>query len=222
MRSDAQIQDFTGPTGARPSAGPRAAGFTLIEILIVLVIVAFISGILVTSFERVLDVRLRIASFLDTTETPTLVASWFRDSIGGLVADVKDGADQFGGAERQMTGLTVAPLSGPPGVPTRITWEIAYDSGENRTYLRYQSANAEEMAVASWPGDRGDFQYCGPDFVCHSAWPPPSGTASELPSFILLDAVKGTENWPVLAAPRSDRDPLRRPNDLPKSLGGRS
>ena len=208
------------------ASGPRASGaegFTILEILVVLMIVAFISGILVTSFERVLDIRLRIASFLDTTETPTLVASWFRDSVGGLMADVKDGDDQFGGAQRRLTGLTVAPLNGPPGVPTRITWEIAYDRSEDRTYLRYQAPDLQQMAVASWPGDRGDFQYCGPDFVCHSAWPPPTGTASELPAFVILDAVKGSENWPVLAAPRSDRDPLKRPGELPKSMtGGRS
>lgn len=205
-----------GTAGVTPRRA--AQGFTIIEMLIVMVIVALISGILVTAFERVLDVRTRLVVFLDGTDTPNLIAGWFRGSVEGLMADLKDGADRFSGAPRRMIGLSVAPIGGPPGVPTRITWEIAYDPATDRTYLRYQSANHAQLTIASWPKDRGGFQYCDPDLSCYRSWPPPAdpGTrpASELPALVLLDAVRGTETWPILAAPQSAPDPLPRPGSL--------
>jgi len=183
------------------------AGFTLVEILVVLVIVSLISGIVLFAFQRVLDVRLRIAEFLDGSDTPNLIASWFRDDIDGLVPDAKGGADVFSGAPRQLTGLSVAPLNGMAGVPTRVTWEITFDPDAGRTYLRYQGANAPLLTIASWPKDRGNFRYCGRDLACYENWPPPSGKVSELPSLVLLNTVKGTEDWAILAAPMAAHNP---------------
>src|SRR5438067_13335496 len=86
-----------------------AAGFTLVELLVVLVIAALISGVLLSGFERVLDIRLRLAAFLDGVDAPTLVADWFRASVGGLLPDAKTGHDRFAGNIRRMTGLSLAP-----------------------------------------------------------------------------------------------------------------
>jgi hypothetical protein len=184
--------------------------------LVVLVIVAMISGVLLTAFEQVLDLRLRLAAFLEGVDVPTLVAGWFRDSIEGLMPDLKGGADQFAGNARQLTGLSLMPVEGVAGVPTRITWELDYEAGEDRTYLRYQAQNQAPLAIASWPGNLGGFYYCGADLNCYRSWPPAAG-ADELPALIRLDAVRGTEFWPILAAPQSARQPLPRtpnPSDL--------
>lgn len=176
--------------------------------MVVLVIVALISGTLLFAFQSVLDIRLRLAQFLDGTDTPNLVAGWFRETVDGLVPDAKDGTDAFSGAPRRLTGLSLAPLNGLAGVPTQITWEVAFNSSTGRTDLRYQAANQPQMTIASWPDDRGGFQYCDPSLVCYDRWPPPSGTASEVPSLIRLDAIRGTEAWAILAAPRNGLDPL--------------
>lgn len=189
------------------AARTQAPGFTLIEILVVLTIVALISGSVLLAFQRILDVRLRLAQFLDGTDTPNLIAGWFRDLVDGLVPDIKDGADQFAGSARSFTGLSVAPLNGMAGVPTRITWQLAYDPDAGRTYLRYQAASDPGLTIASWPEDRGAIQYCAPDLACYDAWPPPSKKVAQVPSLIRLDIVKGTESWAILAAPQSDHDP---------------
>ena len=185
-----------------------AAGFTIIEILVVLIIVAAISGVLLFAFERVLDIRVRLAAFLEGTDVPTLIAGWFRDSVEGLLPDAKGGADQFTGDARGFSGLSVAPIDGMAGVPIRIGWELDFDAYAGRTYLRYRTADAGPLTVASWPGDLGSLSYCSPDLVCGDRWPPPEAEATELPALIRLDAVKGTQFWPILAAPQADREPL--------------
>jgi general secretion pathway protein J len=188
--------------------GRASAGFTLIEVLVVLVLTALITGILLLAFERVLDIRVRLAAFLEGTDVPTLIAGWFRGSVDGLLPDAKDGADQFSGTARRFAGLSVAPIAGMAGVPTRISWELAFEPERGRTYLRYRSGDDQPMTVASWPGDLGSLRYCAPDLSCYDSWPPPLPAAAQLPSLIRLNAVRGTEFWPILAAPRADRDPL--------------
>ena len=190
---------------------PRAKerGFTLIEMLVVLVLVGLITGILFSAFERVLDIRLRLAAFLEGVDVPTLVAGWYRDSVEGMIPDVVGGAYQFAGGPRQMTGLSLMPVEGVAGVPTRISWELDYQEDERRTYLRYQAENQGWQAIASWPGDLGGFYYCAPDLSCYRNWPPAAGTAA-LPALIRLDTVRGTQFWPILAAPQADRTALPR------------
>jgi prepilin-type N-terminal cleavage/methylation domain-containing protein len=179
------------------------AGLSLIELLVVLVVVALIATVLTTGLERVLDIRLRLAAFLDGTDAPTLVADWFRDTVRGIIADADTGRDQFTGKPRIMAALSLAPLNGTTGVPTRITWNLDYDNAAGRTYLRYRNGEGEPMAVASWPGDYGGFRYCGGDLKCHDTWPADQ-KSPQLPALVRLDAVKGETKWAILAAPASD------------------
>lgn len=188
-----------------PAAGRGGAGFTLVEVLVVLVIAALVSGVLLAGFERVLDIRLRLTSFLDGVEGPTLVADWFRASVKGLVPDARSGHDRFGGNARRMSGLSLAPLNAATAVPTAITWELTFDPDAGRSYLRYRNGAGSEMTIASWPGDYGRLSYCGGDFTCHPSWPPDQ-RSSQLPALVRLDIRKGDDPWPILAAPQADRD----------------
>lgn len=182
----------------------------------VLVIVALISGVLMAAFSRVLDVRERLATFLDGAEAPVLVGDWFRDTVGGLVPDVPAGDGHFTGTAHRLTGLSLAPLDGPPGVPVVITWEIVFDTGAGRTHLRYHEGDRQTLDIASWPGDQGGLRYCDANFACRGSWPP-DNKASELPPLIWLDAVKGDAPWPILAAPRADLTPLSAKTDSVKA-----
>jgi hypothetical protein len=176
----------------------------------VLVIVALISGVLMSGFERVLDIRLRLAAFLDGVDAPTLVSDWFRASVGGLVPDHETGRDRFAGNAHRMTGLSLAPLNATAGVPTRITWVVTFDADAGRSYLRYGNGGEREMTIASWPGDYGAISYCGSDLACHESWPL-DAKSPQLPALVRLDAVKGRERWPLLAAPQGDHDPFPPP-----------
>jgi prepilin-type N-terminal cleavage/methylation domain-containing protein len=181
-----------------------SGGFTLVELLVVLVIVALVSGVLLSAFERVLDIRVRLATFLDGVEAPVLVVDWFRASVSGLLADSAEGQDRFAGNPRGMRGLSLAPLNSAAGVPTRIAWTVTFEAATGRSYLRYSNGDGPAMTIASWPGDYGGLRYCGADLVCRASWPPDKD-ASQLPALIRLDMIKGTERWPVLAAPQGNR-----------------
>jgi prepilin-type N-terminal cleavage/methylation domain-containing protein len=190
-----------------PGSTPPTRGFTLVELLVVLVVIGLISTVLLTGFERVLDIRLRLAGFLDGVEAPVLVADWFRASVGGLVADPVAGPGRFAGTARRLSGLSLAPVAAAAGVPTRIAWSVVYNEESGRSELRYRNGAAAEMLIASWPGDSGGLSYCGADLVCRDTWPP-DRNAAQLPRLVRLDAVKGGDPWPILAAPRSDANPL--------------
>lgn len=177
----------------------------MVELLVVLTVVALISAVILSGFGRVLDIRLRLAAFLDGVDAPVLVADWFRGSVAGLVPDARGGRDRFAGNARRLTGLSLAPLNATAGVPTRITWEVMFDADAGRSYLRYRNGEASEMTIASWPGDYGGLRYCGSDRACHPSWPVDE-RSTQLPALIRLDAIKGDESWVVLAAPQADRD----------------
>jgi hypothetical protein len=97
-------------------------------------------------------------------------------------------------------------------------WSLAYEPDRGRTYLRYKAGAQAPWTVASWVGDSGALSYCEADLTCTGTWPAPQGsaalgrvvavTAPQLPAIIRLDAVKGEEAWPILAAPQAGRDPL--------------
>jgi prepilin-type N-terminal cleavage/methylation domain-containing protein len=202
---------------SRTRRGAKAHGFTLVEVIVVLVIVALISGALLAAFQRLLDVRLRIAGFLDGTDTPNLVAGWFRDSVNGMIPDVKGGAGVFTGNARRFSGLSTAPLNGMSGVPTPITWQLDYNADTGRTYLRYQAAADPGLTIASWPDNRGRIQYCTSLLACFDAWPPRNLNVTQVPALIRLDVVKGIDAWAILASPENDREPVTLQSQTPAS-----
>jgi len=182
-----------------------ARGFTLIELLVVLVIVALVSGVLLTAFDRVIDIRVRLAAFLDGVDAPVLVADWYRSSVSGLIGGETGGKDRFAGSAHAMTGLSLAPLNATAGVPTQITWKVVFEPAAGRSYLRYANGDGPAMTIASWPGEYGGFHYCGADLICHDSWPLDKDSP-QLPAIIRVDLIKGTEPWPLLAAPQSHHD----------------
>jgi hypothetical protein len=175
--------------------------------MVALAILGLIAGIVMASFEGLLGVRTRLTAYLDASETPTVVAAWFRDSVAGLVAAPGAGEARFGADGRRLAGLSLAPIAGPSGLPTAIAWSLAYDEGSGRTTLYYRAGAGQRQAIASWPGDRGGFRYCDARLECSGSWPPPDADkAVQLPTLIRLDAVRGRQAWPILAAPRAAID----------------
>ncbi len=155
-----------------PPAAQR--GFTLLEMLVVLVLVALISTLLLEGISHVLLLRERLLGV--------------RSSVAGLLPDYPTAQSNllfqarspqvFEGQSDALSGLTLAALDANGGVPTRFSWRL----------LR---ANQEYWAVMGWPGEQGEFRYQDKAGKWHEQWPPALGLEPpQLPSAVLLTGLR--------------------------------
>jgi general secretion pathway protein J len=160
-------------------------GFTLLEMLVVLVLVGFITTLLLQGFAYVLHLRSRFLIQLGDVQQATLQEHWFRSTTAAIVTDYKQGEFIFQGKAHQFSGLTLSALDATLGVPTPFTWQLDYSEG--MMVLRYQNSQGEKWEVADWFGDEGYFRYMTKDGKWHNQWPPQFGNnTAQIPRLILL------------------------------------
>jgi len=160
-------------------------GFTLLEMLVVLVIVSLISTVLLEGFSYVLHLRSGFLVQLENGQKGVIQEHWFRSSIAGIVTDYQEGEDIFKGKERELSGLTLAALDSIAGAPTSFAWQLQYTDGTTR--LNYQNSQGEIWEVAHWFGDEGYFQYRAVNGDWHNQWPPQLGLkTAQIPRLIVL------------------------------------
>ncbi len=163
----------------------KKRGFTLLEMLVVLILVGFISTLLLQGFSYVLHLRSRFLVQLYDLQQGTLQEHWFRSTTAAIVTDYKGGESMFQGKERELSGLTLSALDTTLGVPTPFAWQMDYSDG--MMVLRYQNSQGEKWDVARWLGDEGHFRYMARDGKWHNQWPPQFGTSPpQIPRLILL------------------------------------
>jgi len=181
------------------------AGFTVLEMLVVLVVVGLIAISLFEGVGRLNDMSWRLGPFLQRSERDRLTKLWFRQSINGAWPDRKDGAHVFVGAATQFSGLTLAPLNEYPGRPTEFKWQLVYDSLRDETTLVYTGFGPWALEVRQWHGSNINFSYLAPDLTWHDAWPPGIGQAAQLPVAVRLFAED--DHAVVAAAVKGATDP---------------
>lgn len=215
----------SGPLGT--PAGP--GGFTLIEMLVVLVLTALVVGVVFEGLGRVADLRVRLARHLDGALDETIVGSWFRSSIAALQTDLVEAPDAFRGSSTEMRGLTLKPIDLPAGAATAFAWRLASDVVSGLTRLSYRGADGTWREIAAWPGAGARFLYAGPDGEWRSEWPPPlsgaaplgqvvSRQAPQLPRFIRLDGGSGAETRSIAASVLGTTLPRQGITDILKAL----
>lgn len=199
----------------RPPGSDRQSGFTLIEMLTVLILVGLVSGILFEALGQVFSLRQRLGPYLDGVAASRMTLSWFRESTAALIGDFGDGQNQFKGDARGFTGLSLMPLDAEPGTPTTIAWRLDYDQSDRRTTLQYRGVRQQWLSVAEWRDRTGAFSFNdGSGWV--SVWPPADirpGTR-QIPRQIRVDIGQGPETWSIVVGTIEDesrpqiRDPL--------------
>ena len=187
------------------SAGQR--GFTLLEVLVVLIIVSMVSGIVFQAFEITLRLNRRFGLEQANSQQGAMLADWFRQSIRGLQPDYTEGKSIFKGGEKRISGLSTNTLAADYGVPAALVWELAFDPDRGETSLRYGTGD-NSAPLISWPGTAGRFVYFDAKGEAHDSWPPPLGMWPQLPAAIRLEAARGSEPYVIVATPLG---PARRP-----------
>jgi len=189
----------------------RALGFTILEMLVVLVIVGMVSSILFQALDQVYRLQSRFGIQLAQSQQGEMYVEWFRQVVQGLQTDFSNGKETFQGKESEFTGTTTSSLSADYGEPTTVTLSLQYDTFDNVTELSYTS-NSRKMKLFSWPGKQARrFIYLDANGDPHDTWPPPFGIWPQLPNLILLQYQRDGEPQLIAAVPRGTREPKVRP-----------
>jgi general secretion pathway protein J len=205
----------------------KQRGFTVIEMLVVLVLTAILVSIMFEGLGRVADLRVRLARHLDGALDESIVGSWFRGSIASMTPDLAGAPDAFRGSATEMSGLTLKPVELPAGAATAFAWQVHSERGTTR--LSYRGADGQWREIAAWAGTEARFFYAGPSGEWRGDWPPPLSGASaplgqivardqpQLPRFVRLDS-GGGEGRSIAASVLGTTMPRQGVNDLLRSL----
>lgn len=157
------------------------------EVIVVLVITSLIVTILMQGLSVVLGTKLKFGRTLSSVEAQGLQMNVIKTPIQGLMPDYHDGPEKFVGAERRLTGLTIYPLQGVTGAPTKITFSLDYDISENVTTLSYSELGYDTVSLAEWPGNIGRFYYRGRLGDWTPRWPPPGDEFLQAPRTVRIE-----------------------------------
>lgn len=203
------------PAPPRATSPEAAAGFTLLEMLVVLVLAALIGGILLQGMQHSFSLQQRFGAEIFRVQQGAMRADWFRQSIEGLMPDHDDGRRKFKGEIARMSGLTTMPVVGASGAITAVSWRLTFDPARGETRLRLGDAE-DAPAVLAWPGDSGRFVYLDDKGGRHDAWPPFLGRWPQLPEAVILEYTADGEARSVVAVPKGPRAPFQRRTDIEK------
>lgn len=171
----------------------RTKGFTLLEIIVVIVLFSLIATLAMQGISYVLAQRSRMALFQQELIKTTLRHQWFQESTSQLLVPPDDKRYQLIGSAESFSGITASPLLFPERAGEQITWVIARsDAGISLTYV--QSNNPDDSALSTekklilFEDLRGEayFRYMDELGQFHEGWPPVDGRYSALPDGIYL------------------------------------
>lgn len=189
------------------------AGFTLIEVLVVLIIVAIISGVLFQALEQAYRLQERFGMELFKVQQGSMATDWYRQTVQGLQPDYPDGRNLFHGEERAFSGLSSNPLGDDYGAPVPIVWKIRSNQQTGATELVYIEEK-QETPILSWRGKEARFTYLDEQQASHDSWPPPLGLWPQLPKQIQLVTRDDGEPVRIIASPLGPAATLMRTQDF--------
>lgn len=196
-----------------PRRTRNQAGFTLVEVLVVLIIVAMVSGVLFEALERAYQLQNRFGSELFRVQQGQMAMDWYRQSAQGLYPDHTDGRNIFNGQAQEFSGLSGNPLGDEYGALTPITWKIRDDPSSGTAELVYVQ-DQQETTILTWRGKNSRFMYLDEQQEPHQSWPPPLGVFSQLPKQIQLVSENDSDSINITVSPRGPISPPLRLQDL--------
>jgi general secretion pathway protein J len=149
------------------SRGSR--GFTLIEVLVVVVLISLMSYLLMQSMSQVMFLRFRFVHFLETLQVGKMQEQWFRQVASSVTTDLPPATNIFKGDGKEFTAKVLNPLQGPIGVPTSARMRLV--KAGVRVYLKYTELGSE-LDLGSWVADQASFSYLDKEGELHNQWPP--------------------------------------------------
>jgi prepilin-type N-terminal cleavage/methylation domain-containing protein len=185
-------------------------GFTLFEVLVVMVITGMISAVLMQGFGIVLSTRLTVGNKLVDLQSIVVNQSVITEPLRGIVPDDTKDPIPFKGQPLTLSGRTVHALLSAPGIPTDFT--LTFENELAGSKLVYEEKGRPKVDLAHWPGGNPTFKYRDFSGNWLSTWPP-QGTVSQTPWLIWIDG--GSTLAPLVVAVQGPHRPQVRMEDLP-------
>jgi general secretion pathway protein J len=210
---------------SRAQVKNRDSGFTLVEVLVVLVIVAMITLLLTQALSTVFALRLRLAPYLDRIGQTALIDDWLHGVLGAVVTDAQDGKNIFRGTSTSIEGLTLAPLNAKAGLRTPFLLELK-SRANGKMSLTFATADTAAIDFLTWnrddPGasEAGFAYFDGTNWS--TQWPLASAPTqldlstnsfgkpapAQLPKLIKIQVLVASQKWVILAHPKAADRPL--------------
>jgi len=190
-----------------PSLPPKVSqGFTLMEILVVLVLVSLISGLLMEGFGSVLRLRFNVTQQVKRQNIQQLQEYWFRNLVTGIIVNTKQEKALFQGSDTQLQAQSVNTLNAPTGVPRKFLLKL--ETQTDTIILKYSDNDKMEWSLGEWNGQNASFSYL--DYEGHwvSDWPPKMGIeVQQLPQAIQLQIDDNAKPIAWIVAIPSEKNP---------------
>ncbi|MDM4767544.1 type II secretion system protein [Pelomonas sp. SE-A7] len=208
----------------RASHESALRGFTLVEMLVSMVIVAMISAMLWQAMQLVMRVELMLQGATAESQLNMVRREWVRGLIeGALPEQLNLEKPQFQGDATELRLASGEALDLPGVAGGRIRLRLVHLPAERRNELQMSSLESEvESSLAQaqpavvllrWQGPAATFKYLGDDGQWLEQWPvalPAAGAmVPHLPRAVLMNLGAAT-GGPLLASIGSDEAPRMR------------
>jgi prepilin-type N-terminal cleavage/methylation domain-containing protein len=197
----------------RPVRSHTCRGFTLIEVLVVLILFGMISSILFQALQQSYKLQDRFGTELFNVQQGQMAIDWYRQTVQSLTPDHPDGGHQFLGDPQKFSGLSSSPLSAEYGAPTPITWQVRNDP-QNATVELIYIDGTHQTPILNWHSKAARFVYLDDKLEPHDNWPPLLGIHNQLPSQIQLQFSGDATATTLVTTPMGLLQPLPRQEDL--------
>jgi prepilin-type N-terminal cleavage/methylation domain-containing protein len=149
----------------------RARGFTLLEVITVLIIASLLSVVLMQGLSLVLNLRTSLGAFLFDLDKKILARNRLIEPLRGIVPDFTEGNYVFKGNTQQLSGLTINPLFARAGRPTPFTLSVSVDARSDTASFFYTENTSDPVLIAILPSDEVRFKFMGGSGLWSDEWP---------------------------------------------------
>ena len=160
-------------------------GFTLLEVLIVLVLLSLVVSLLAAGLSMTFSLRERLLEQQQQLRVQTLESHWFRSVCSSFTPEQKPGGEHFSGTPLRIQGLALSPLLSAAGAPRRV--ELLLEQQGPVVVLQYRQDTGKLLEIGRWQADSGSFVFFDSEWKQQDRWPPRTfHESARLPRAILL------------------------------------
>jgi prepilin-type N-terminal cleavage/methylation domain-containing protein len=189
----------------------RARGFTLVEMLVTLAIVALVSGLLWQALATVAQLEGQLARTRTLSSDDQLRRAWVQQALAGTMTGPQGDPVRFNGRGTRLSSYTTMPPWPSSLGPELMTLELERIDDGQRLIARRPGSEAP-LELWRWAGAEGSFDYLDANGRWQEVWPPPNAPqAAPLPAAIRL---RGPRAGAVLVPVTTTQTPMLRQHEL--------